>query len=173
MNESHNYNSITHLDQKQNYYNFKKNFSNRILVFFQKYSFSNETVKEGFIEIDIEELFSISKFSMMIEEFCKDNKIDDSDKFFKECFSLLEQHGLGRILNGKSVEIKIDDLIIRNEILQMLKQKQTGVTYIEIFEHISKEHNNFFMNDYVRYVIGQLMESGQIQLLSQNTYQLL
>lgn len=158
---------------KNKYLYSRKSFACRLLAFFQKYRFNNETIKEGYIEVSIEELFKTQQFSFMIDEFCKENKIDEKEKFFKDCFSLLEEHTFGRILNEELIEVRIDDAKIKNEIINLLKSNDKGVPFMDIFEFISNIYDNFFMSDYVKFVISQLLEEGHIQQLNQNIYQII
>lgn len=167
------YNEVGEWDNKKKYSYFKKNFASRLLAFFQKYRFTNETIKEGFIEISITELFNTHQFTLMMDEFCRENKIEEKNKFFKDCFSLLEEHTFGRILNNDFVEIRIDDNKIKNEIMCLLRGSEKGTTFIEIFDYISKLYDNFFMSDYVKFVISQLLDEGCVQQLNQNIYQII
>ncbi len=171
--EENKYEDKNEKDTKKKYSYLKKDFANRLLAFFQKYSINNETMNEGFIQVKIRDLFNIRHFSLLMEEFCKENRIDDKEKFFKDTFSLLEEHALGRILNNDYMEIKVDDMKIKSEILNLLKTSHTGISYIEIFDSISKIFDNFFMTDYLKFVIGQLLERGLIMQITPNTYQII
>jgi hypothetical protein len=160
------------LNDKKKYAHQKKDFANRLLAFFQKYSINNEKVKDGFIELNIFELFKIRQFNLMMEEFCNENRIDEREKFFKECFCLLEENSLGRLINNELMEIKVDDRRIKDEIMAMLRNSSNGKTYIEIFDEISIVFNNFFMNDYVKFILSQLTDDGTL-MAEQNKYYIL
>jgi hypothetical protein len=160
------------LNDKKKYAHQKKDFANRLLAFFQKYSINNEKVKDGFIELNIIELFKIRQFNLMMEEFCNENRIEEKEKFFKECFNLLEEHSLGRLLNNQLMEIKVDDSRIKEEIMALLRNCSNGKTYIEIFDEISLVFNNFFMNDYVKFILSQLTDEGTL-MAEQNKYYIL
>ena len=108
--EENKYEDKNERDTRKKYSYLKKDFANRLLAYFQKYSLNNnEIMNEGFIQVKIRDLFNISHFNLLMEEFCKENRIDDREKFFKDTFSLLEEHALGRILNNDYMEIKVDD----------------------------------------------------------------
>lgn len=160
------------LNDKRKYAHQKKDFANRLLAFFQKYTIDKEKMKDGFIEIDIKELYKIRQFNLMMEEFCSENNIEERDKFFKDCFCLLEEHSLGRLINNETMEIKVDDSRIKEEIMNLLRSTYNGKTYIEIFDEVSIIFNNFFMNDYVKFILSQLVDEGFV-MAEQNKYQLL
>lgn len=159
-------------NDKKKYAHQKKDFANRLLAFFQRYSINNEKIKEGFIELNIQELFKTRTFSLMMEEFCDENNIEEKEKFFKECFNLLEEHSLGRLISDQILEIKVDDSKIKEDIISMLRNSSNGKTYIEIFDEISSRFNNFFMNDYVKFILSQLVDDGTL-MAEQNKYYLL
>jgi hypothetical protein len=159
-------------NDKKKYAHQKKDFANRLLAFFQRYSIHTEKIKDGFIELNIKELFKIKTFSLMMEEFCDENNIEEKEKFFKECFNLLEEHSLGRLISSETMEIKVDDTKIKEDIMSMLRSSPNGKTYIEIFDEISLRFNNFFMNDYVKFILSQLVDDGTL-MAEQNKYYLL
>lgn len=156
-------------NDKKKYLHQKKDFANRLLAFFQKYSFTNETIKEGFLELQLIELYKIKQFNMMMDEFCNENRIEEKEKFFKDCFNLLEEHSLGRLVDNGLMEIKVDDSRFKEQIIHLLKCNTNGKTYIEIFDEISIIFNNFFMNDYVKFIMSQLVEDGTV-MAEQNKY---
>lgn len=160
------------LNDKKKYAHQKKDFANRIVAFFQRYSIENEVVKDGFIELNLNKLFNIRNFNQMMDEFCTENKIDDKERFFRECFTLLEEHSLGKIINQETVEIKIDDSRIKEEILNLIKSSPNGKTYIEIFDELSTIFNNFFMNDYIKFILGQLVDACEVMSESNKYYKM-
>ncbi len=106
---------------------------------------------------------------MMMDEFCNENRIEEKEKFFKDCFNLLEEHSLGRLVDKGLMEIKVDDSRFKEQIIHLLKCNTNGKTYIEIFDEISIIFNNFFMNDYVKFILSQLVEDGTV-MAEQNKY---
>jgi hypothetical protein len=152
----------------------KKNFANRILAFFQNFRFIEERLKDGFIEVDIEIVFKNPEFMKMLEEYCKENNIQDLNKFFKECFIVLEKQSLGSIVDNKYIEIKSDNVKMKNEILRILRvNKFTGTSYINIFDHICKEFESFYCSDYVKFILKEMIDAGMIYDLGQNDYSIL
>jgi len=156
-------------NDKNKYALQKKDFANRMLAFFQRYSINKETVHDGFLELDIKELFKLNKFNLMLEEFCSENKIKDQEKFFRECFSLLREHSMGSLDENGIMEIRVDNTRIREDILKLIRSSKTGITYIELFDEISSIYQNFFMNDYIKFILGQLVDEILI-MADQNKY---
>ncbi len=161
-------------ENNKNYQLKKKDFANRILAFLKKYKLSDEISQENnYIILKINSLISNQHFSIMMGDFCRDNIILDPLKFLKEVFSLIEENSMGKFLEEESeIEIKMDERI-DNDILKMLKGKPEGMYYMDIFDKISKNYNNFFMNDYIKYIIEDLMQNGKIHAIQQNFYQIM
>jgi len=152
----------------------KKDFANRILAFFKKYKLSDEINPEkDYIILKISSLISNQHFSIMMNDFCRDNDISDPNKFLIESLTIIEENSMGRLIDDEqSVEIKLDDEV-KNEILRMLNNKPDGMNYIDISDRISLTFNNFFMNDFIKYIIEDLIQNGKIQLIYQNFYQIM
>ena len=70
------------------------------------------------------------------------------------------------------IEIKLDDEI-NEHIINMLRNNPNGLSYLEIFDNISKLYNNFFMDDFIKFVIEDLNNNGKIQQITPNNYQIL
>ncbi len=160
-------------NDKNKYAHQKKDFANRLLAFFQRYSIHSEKVNDGFLELDTQVLFKVKEFTFMLDEFCSENKIEDKEKFFRECFSLLDEHSFGRLDNiSGRLELKMCDRRIREEVMNMARRSKSGVSYAEIFEEVSITFKNFFMSDYVKFILGLLVEEGLL-LVDQNKYYLI
>jgi hypothetical protein len=133
----------------------------------------------GFTKVKVEVLFQNNKFNEMLNDFC--NNKYDRVKFFKDCFDkVLEQAMQGKligdIINGE-IEIKNDNTKIKNDITDLLSKRNLenpstfrGVTYIEIMQHIQVMYNHFYTNDYLKFIIGKLLDDGIIQELAPNSY---
>lgn len=152
----------------------KKDFANRILAFFRKYKLSDEINPEkNYIILKIGSLIYNQHFSTMMNDFCRDNNISDPNKFLIESLTIIEENSMGKLIDDEqSVEIKIDDEI-NNEILRLLKNSPEGMNLIDIFDRLSLLFNNFFMNDFIKYIIEELIQSGKIQAICQNFYQIM
>lgn len=152
----------------------KKDFANRILAFFKKYKLNDEINPEkNYIILKIGSLISNPHFSTMMNDFCRDNDILDSNKFLIESLTIIEENSMGKLIEEEqSVEIKLDDEV-SNEILRMLRSNPEGLNYIDIFDRISLSFNNFFMNDFIKYIIEELIQNGKIQSIYQNFYQIM
>ncbi len=152
----------------------RKNFANRILGFLKKFSLDDEIKEEmGYIIIKKDSLLNNFHFDKMKIDFCRDNKISNIDKFLMESLSLIEENSMGRIDDqNNTIEIKLDDEI-NEHILNMLRNNPDGLSYIQIFDNISKLYNNFFMDDFIKFIIEDLNNQGRIQEITQNKYQIL
>lgn len=152
----------------------KKDFANRILAFFRKYKLSDEiTAEKDYIILKISSLISNQHFSTMMNDFCRDNDISDPNKFLIESLTIIEENSMGKLIDAEqSVEIKLDDEV-NNEILRILRNKPEGMNYMDISDRISLMFNNFFMNDFIKYIIEELIQSGKIQAIHQNFYQIM
>lgn len=171
--ENRSFNEFTETDKGKKMIFLKRIFANILLAFFQKYSLNNERFSDGIVEISINSLFSNPQFILMIDGFCKENLIDDKRKFFKECIEKLDQHALGKVVNEDTIEIKVEDIRFKNEILELLRSSEKGVTFIEIFENISNAFDNFYTNDFVKFYLQNLLDKGYILQIAQNTYQII
>lgn len=166
---------VTNFTEKQKIYSHnRKNFANQILAFFHKYSLDDEIGEEhGYIIIPFDSLFNSGEFNQLKNEFCIDNKIQDHQKFLMESLSLLEENSMGTIdSKNKRIEIKVDDEV-NQKILKMLQEKPNGLSYSEIFDRLSKIYDNFFMDDFVKFLLEGLCNNQKIQQISNNFYQIL
>ncbi len=152
----------------------KKDFANRIIAFFKKYKFSDEMNPEkNYIMLKISSLISNQQFSTMMNDFCRDNGISDPNKFLIESLTIIEENSMGKLIDDMQiVEIKLDDEV-NNEILRMLSSNPEGMSYMDISDRISSLFNNFFMNDFIKYIIEELIQNGKIQAIDQNFYQIM
>lgn len=152
----------------------RKNFANRILGFLKKFSLDDEIKEEmGYIIMKKDSLLNNQQFNQMKIDFCNDNKITNVDKFLMESLSLIEENSMGRIDHtNETIEIKLDDEI-NEHIVKMLKENPNGLSYLEIFDNISKLFNNFFMDDFIKFIIEELNNNGKIQQITPNNYQIL
>ena len=152
----------------------RKNFANRILGFLKKFSLDDETKEEkDYIVMKKSSLLNNPQFNQMKLDFCNDNKIANVDKFLMESLSLIEENSMGRIDHkNESIEIKLDNEINEN-IIKMLENNPDGMSYTEIFDNISKIYNNFFMDDFIKFIIEDLNNNGKIQQITPNNFQIL
>lgn len=167
-------NSNSKYENNKIFYFKKKHFANRILAFFKKYKFSDEIYPENnYIIIKLQSLISNPHFSTMMNDFCRNNNIYDQNKFLIESLTIIEENSMGKLIdNEQSVELKVDDEI-NNEIMKMLRMNPEGLNYADICDRVSSLHNNFFMNDFIKYIIEELIERGKIQSINQNFYQIM
>jgi hypothetical protein len=152
------------------YINAKKNFANRLLAFFQSFSFKTEKYKDGFIEVELEVLWKTNEFTNMLNDFCLENNLEDSNKFLRECFTLLEKQSLGQLVDNSYIEIKSDNIKVKNEIFNILKSSKQGTTYLNIYDHICKHFENFYCTDYVKFILQEMITAGTIFQLGPNEY---
>jgi hypothetical protein len=164
--------NLTTTDGKaRNLYSHKKNFANRLLAFFQNFQFTNETSEDGFVEVKLEILFKNPEFTKMLEDYCIENNIQDVQKFFRECCVLLEKHSLGTIVDNNYLEIKIDNVRVKNEILAVLGTNRYNATnYINIYDYICKQFENFYCTDYVKFIMNEMLDAGVIYQSGPNEY---
>lgn len=152
----------------------KKNFANRIFGFLRMFKFDDEQMQESnFVIIKKNWLINNMEFSTMMNDFSRDNNIEDANKFLTETLSLIEEYSRGRILeDNESIEFQLDE-DINDEIIKMLLNNPDGLSFYDIFDRISKIYNNFFMNDYIKFIIDNLIKAGKIHSINQNFYQIL
>jgi len=164
----------TKIENNKNYQFKIKDFANRILAFLKKYKLSDEIIREhNYIILKINSLITNQHFSTMMNDFCRDNNILDFNKFLIETFSLIEENSMGRLIEeDEEIEIRLDNGI-ENEILRMLSNKPEGLYYMDICDRISKNYNKFFTNDFIKYIIEDLIQNGKIQAIQQNFYQIM
>jgi hypothetical protein len=107
----------------------------------------------------------------MLEDYCGENNVSDYNKFLKECFVLLEKQSLGAIVDNKFIEIKSDNIKVKNEILSLLKtNRHSGCTYLIIFDHVCKQFENFYCTDYVKFILQEMITAGSIYQIGPNEY---
>jgi len=166
--------SLNYSEKSKIYSHHRKNFANRILGFLKKFSLDDEIKEEmGYIIMKKDSLLNNPQFNQMKIDFCNDNKITNTDKFLMESLSLIEENSMGKIDHkNKTIEIKLDDEI-NGHIINMLRNNPNGLSYLEIFDNISKLYNNFFMDDFIKFVIEDLNNNGKIQQITPNNYQIL
>lgn len=161
-------------NEKQKIYSHhRKNFANRILGFIKKFKFEDEIKGDlGYIILNEDSLLNNEEFNKMKKEFCSDNNITNEDKFLMESLSFIEENSMGKIdHDNKLIEIKLNE--INDLVIKMLKDNSEGLSYTDIFDNISRIYNNFFMDDYIKFIIEDLSENGKIQQNLPNHYQIL
>lgn len=138
------------------------------------FKFDDEQMQESnFVIIKKNWLINNMEFSTMMNDFSRDNNIEDANKFLTETLSLIEEYSRGRILeDNESIEFQLDE-DINDEIIKMLLNNPDGLSFYDIFDRISKIYNNFFMNDYIKFIIDNLIKAGKIHSINQNFYQIL
>ena len=132
-------NNLIETNNNKSNFHLRKNFANKVLAFFKKYKFSDEINQEkNYIILKINSLLTNPHFSTMINDFCRDNNITDQNKFLIESLTIIEENSMGKLIDDdQSIEIKLDDEI-NDEILRMLRSNANGLSYIDIFDKISK-----------------------------------
>ena len=143
------------------------------LAFLKKFRFDHEEKREeNFVILKIDTIMINSEFSFMLNDFIQANNIPDGKKFLLECFTLIEEFTLGRLIDENTIEIKLDDKISQ-EILNLLMNNQNGMNYLDIVQNLTKLYDNFFMGNYIKFIIEDLIQQLKIHQIDNNVYQIL
>ena len=180
-------------EQKQNLSNQKekinqsqlKDFANGLLAFFQNFTIEGtEDDKMGYTVIPIKNILSSYQIVQMIKDNFGQLNTEEQINALKNVFELFNQYMVGKILyendsqdfiNAK-VEIKIDTTVIKKEIYNFILKKteedaSVGANFQEIYKYICQIYSNFYNNDYLKFLLGQMIEKeNKIMNLSKNTY---
>ncbi len=180
-------------EQKQNLTNQKekinqsqlKDFANGLLAFFQNFTIEGtEDDKMGYTVIPIKNILSSYQIVQMIKDNFGQLNTEEQINALKNVFELFNQYMVGKILyendsqdfiNAK-VEIKIDTTVIKKEIYNFILKKteedaSVGANFQEIYKYICQIYSNFYNNDYLKFLLGQMIEKeNKIMNLSKNTY---
>ena len=180
-------------EQKQNLTNQKekinqsqlKDFANGLLAFFQNFTIEGtEDDKMGYTVIPIKNILSSYQIVQMIKDNFGQLNTEEQINALKNVFELFNQYMVGKILyendsqdfiNAK-VEIKIDTTVIKKEIYNFILKKteedaSIGANFQEIYKYICQIYSNFYNNDYLKFLLGQMIEKeNKIMNLSKNTY---
>ena len=180
-------------EQKQNLTNQKekinqsqlKDFANGLLAFFQNFTIEGtEDDKMGYTVIPIKNILSSYQIVQMIKDNFGQLNTEEQINALKNVFELFNQYMVGKILyeNEKQnfidakVEIKIDTTVIKKEIYNFILKKteedaSVGANFQEIYKYICQIYSNFYNNDYLKFLLGQMIEKeNKIMNLSKNTY---
>ncbi len=180
-------------EQKQNLSNQKekinqsqlKDFANGLLAFFQNFTIEGtQDDKMGYTVIPIKNILSSYQIVQMIKDNFGQLNTEEQINALKNVFELFNQYMVGKILyendsqdfiNAK-VEIKIDTTVIKKEIYNFILKKteedaSVGANFQEIYKYICQIYSNFYNNDYLKFLLGQMIEKeNKIMNLSKNTY---
>ena len=180
-------------EQKQNLSNQKekinqsqlKDFANGLLAFFQNFTIEGtQDDKMGYTVIPIKNILSSYQIVQMIKDNFGQLNTEEQINALKNVFELFNQYMVGKILyeNEKQnfidakVEIKIDTTVIKKEIYNFILKKteedsSVGANFQEIYKYICQIYSNFYNNDYLKFLLGQMIEKeNKIMNLSKNTY---
>ena len=180
-------------EQKQNLSNQKekinqsqlKDFANGLLAFFQNFTIEGtQDDKMGYTVIPIKNILSSYQIVQMIKDNFGQLNSEEQINTLKNVFELFNQYMVGKILyeNEKQnfidakVEIKIDTTVIKKEIYNFILKKteedsSVGANFQEIYKYICQIYSNFYNNDYLKFLLGQMIEKeNKIMNLSKNTY---
>ena len=180
-------------EQKQNLTNQKekinqsqlKDFANGLLAFFQNFTIEGtQDDKMGYTVIPIKNILSSYQIVQMIKDNFGQLNSEEQINTLKNVFELFNQYMVGKILyeNEKQnfidakVEIKIDTTVIKKEIYNFILKKteedsSVGANFQEIYKYICQIYSNFYNNDYLKFLLGQMIEKeNKIMNLSKNTY---
>ena len=180
-------------EQKQNLSNQKekinqsqlKDFANGLLAFFQNFTIEGtEDDKMGYTVIPIKNILSSYQIVQMIKDNFGQLNTEEQINALKNVFELFNQYMVGKILYENEtqnfidakVEIKIDTTVIKKEIYNFILKKteedaSVGANFQEIYKYICQIYSNFYNNDYLKFLLGQMIEKeNKIMNLSKNTY---
>lgn len=164
-------------------HNILKDFANRLLAFFQNYKIDCAIEDdEGYIRVKVKELRAIQKVNEIINDF--KTHYSYKEKCFQDVFiKFFEPNFFGKVFYSKDslnfddaeVEIKIDQTKIQNDIKDFIKKKTEedstkGAFISEIQTHLNSIYNGFFTNDYIKFMLKNLSESGAICTLNPNSF---
>ena len=180
-------------EQKQNLSNQKekinqsqlKDFANGLLAFFQNFTIEGtQDDKMGYTVIPIKNILSSYQIVQMIKDNFGQLNTEEQINALKNVFELFNQYMVGKILYENEtqnfidakVEIKIDTTVIKKEIYNFILKKteedsSVGANFQEIYKYICQIYSNFYNNDYLKFLLGQMIEKeNKIMNLSKNTY---
>jgi DNA/RNA endonuclease YhcR with UshA esterase domain len=167
--------------------NVIKDFTNSLLAFFQNYKIEGTTDdKFGFTKISVKKLIQNLQINQILNDYYGNKSKEDYLKILKNVFeSILNQNMLGKIIykndnkvnfEESDVEIKIDISKLKKEIVNFIDKKTNedssiGASFQEICKYINQIYNNFYTNDYLKFIINQLIEIDKcIMGLTKNSY---
>jgi len=165
----------------------KKEFSNKLLVFFLLYDVKNQDlVDRNYVTITVEDLFSYENFFFMVKDFVNKNNIDNIDMFLKDAFCFLQEKNLLQIkseskdlynylkqstLTVKALNPELEKTILTSFISESTEVIKT-VSYTEIFDRQNKMYMNYYTGEYIRNFLKYLCEKRVLIEVYQNTYAL-
>lgn len=176
------------LDKSSSEYNKKKKeFSNKLLVFFLLYDVKNQDlVDKNYVTITVEDLFSYENFFFMVKDFVNKNNIDNIDMFLKDVFCFLQEKNLLQMkseskdlynyLKHSTLTVKASNPELEKTILSCFvpenNERFRTVSYTEIFDRQSKMFLNYYTGEYIRNFLKYLCEKRFLIEVCQNTYAL-
>jgi hypothetical protein len=162
-----------------------KDFANSLLAFFQNFTIEGtEDDKYGYTVIPVKNILSSYQIVQMIKDNFGQLNTEEQINALKNVFELFNQYMVGKILYENEtqnfidakVEIKIDTTVIKKEIYNFILKKteedaSVGANFQEIYKYICQIYSNFYNNDYLKFLLGQMIEKeNKIMNLSKNTY---
>ena len=159
----------------------------KLKLIFQNYKIEGTTDdKFGFTKISVKKLIQNLQINQILNDYYRNKSKEDYLKILKNVFeSILNQNMLGKIIykndnkvnfEESDVEIKIDISKLKKEIVNFIDKKTNedssiGASFQEICKYINQIYNNFYTNDYLKFIINQLIEIDKcIMGLTKNSY---